>query len=116
MRHAESTLQVINAARVPILAEVVLRMELVEIANAVQVTGIEHGLVGLADETWKKCKWHHEEQAEPEIGRMEKVMVVAVNRDNEPARLNDGVDSLGRRNEISSTGFMREQNLRCRPR
>jgi hypothetical protein len=94
MRHADSALEVFHTSGSSVLTEVMFGMEFVEVTHAVDIAWVEHELVCFGNKTREESQWDHKQYTKPEVGRMEEVVIVAVDRCDEPTRLDSRVDSL----------------------
>lgn len=61
MRDADGALEVVDTTRVAVLTEVVIGMDLVQVANTIHVTWVEHELVGFGGETREEGEWDDKE-------------------------------------------------------
>lgn len=76
---------------------------LVDVPYPVQVARHEQELVRLYNISREKSQWDHKEYSQPEVGRSEKIVVVAIHGCYKPARFDSRVNGLG--NFRQSTGW-----------
>lgn len=74
--------------------EIAILVDFASPTHDVDVVRCEYEFVGLGEVARCESKHNREDGAEPEIGRLEYVVVVSVNWGGEPPRLDDRIDSL----------------------